>query len=259
MAARHTNSEKSAATPIDLADLLGHAFHDPALLQLALTHRSLVFESHSSTGAAANVDNERLEFVGDAVIGLLIADALYRRFPQAREGDLTRLRASLVSRKSLAEAAARLDLGRHLLLGKGEEQSGGRRKPALLANVLEAIVAALYLDGGLSAAQHFVEQHLLTPVLPRLEAAINSGPASAQKLVDPKSALQEHMQATGAGQPRYVLIAETGPDHRKHFAIEVHSSTGQVLASAEGSTKKEAQQNAATLALHHLRAAKSAS
>ncbi len=255
MAARRAKIESSR--PIEeLEQTLGHRFRRRALLELALTHRSLAFESQPQMQPDADSDNERMEFVGDAVLGLTVAEALYRRFPMAREGDLTRLRASLVSRRSLGEVAARIGLGEFLLLGKGEEQSGGRRKPAMLANALEAVAAALYLDGGAEAAQRFVQQHLLEPMLPELEAALAAGMKLGGAMGDHKSALQEHMQATGAGQPKYALTDESGPDHNKRFRVEVRAADGSggwvALAAAAGSTKKEAQQSAAMLALEKL-------
>jgi ribonuclease-3 len=243
-----------------LAALLGHTFRDPSLLKLALTHSSLAYEknmAHSAPGKPAPEkkppsDNEQLEFVGDAVLGLIVAESLYRRFPHLHEGDLTRLRSSLVSRKHLSETAATMKLGDHLHLGKGEEQTGGRRKPALLANALEAIVAALYLDGGLAVAAKFVDRLIVQPALPALAVEIGEGGA----IGDWKSALQEHLQATGAGQARYAVTAESGPDHRKSFSVEARlekDGTSTVLGSATAATKKEAQQKAAQSAFEKLR------
>ena len=226
-----------------------------------MTHRSLAYETDPNSLANPDADNEQLEFVGDAVLGLVVAEALFRRFPQSREGELTQLRASLVSRKHLSAMAAKLDLGNMLRLGKGEERSGGRSKAALLSNALEAVIAAVYLDGGLKAAQAFVERTIFEPALPELNLALaeHSGPVSNRAdsgafsgaVGDHKSALQEHLQAIGAGQPEYVLISESGPDHRKRFHVEVRSTTdgvSTVLAASEGSTKKAAQQEAARIA-----------
>jgi len=235
---------------------LGHAFRNAALLDLSLTHRSLSYETNPESLADPQADNEQLEFLGDAVLGLVIAEALYRRFPGSREGELTRLRASVVSRRHLGESAARLGLGSHLRLGKGEDRSGGRTKPALLANALEAVIAALYLDGGLAVAAAFIDRHILTPALPALDLALGSdasSPTFSGAVGDHKSALQEHLQARGHGQPAYVLTDQTGPDHQKRFRVEVRVTTpmGELttLSSAEGATKKEAQQQAARLAL----------
>ena len=238
--------------------LTGHIFQNPALFKLALTHSSLAYEKNMTHGVEAAprkkaaADNEQLEFVGDAVLGLIVAESLYRRFPHLREGDLTRLRSSLVSRKHLSEVAATIKLGEHLHLGKGEERTGGRRKPALLSNALEAVVAALYLDGGLTAAAKFVDQHIVQPALPALATEIGEGGA----IGDWKSALQEHLQATGAGHARYAVTAESGPDHRKSFAVEARlekDGNSTVLGSATAATKKEAQQLAAQAAFEKLR------
>ncbi|NYF78011.1 ribonuclease III [Granulicella arctica] len=236
----------------------GHVFRQPDLLKRALTHRSLSYETNPDALLDPASDNEQLEFVGDAVLGLVVAESLFRRFSGSREGELTRLRASLVSRKHLGEVAARIDLGRLLRLGRGEEQSGGRRKPALLANAIEAVIAALYLDGGLTAAQRFIEKHIIEPSMPELDLALREGNTFSGAIGDHKSALQEYLQAAGAGQPQYVLTDQTGPDHRKSFRVEVRIDDGQggtiALAESEGTTKKLAQQQAARLAFERLRA-----
>ena len=179
-------------------------------------------------------------------------------FPASREGELTRLRASLVSRKHLAEVASRMQLGTHLRLGRGEEASGGRGKPALLADAVEAVIAALYLDAGITTAQDFVTHEIIEPALPTLHEALSTGGAFSGATGDYKSALQEFLQARGAGQPQYILADETGPDHCRRFHVEVRlrlgdpQSLSDALASSEGSSKKEAQQDAARLALEHL-------
>jgi ribonuclease-3 len=265
MSAKPTTRPKPGALPQDAASILGYSFTDPALLERAVTHRSLAFESAAQTHAGTDADNEQLEFVGDAVLGLVVAESMYRRFPDSREGELTRLRASIVSRRHLGEMAARLELGNLLRLGKGEERTGGRSKPALLSNALEAVIAAIYLDGGLQAAAAFIERNILGPALPELNLAVQHdlpGPHPASSgtfsgaVGDFKSALQEHLQAIGAGQPEYVLESESGPDHRKHFCVEVRAENAEgvstVLARAEGSTKKAAQQEAARIAFIHL-------
>ncbi len=230
----------------------GHTFRDPAILTRALTHRSLSYEQNAETIHNPDADNEQLEFLGDAVLGLLATESLFRRFPASREGELTRLRASLVSRKHLAEVAARLDLGAHLLLGRGEEQSGGRRKPALLSNAVEAVIAALYLDGGLPAAARFVEAEIVTPALPELHRALDPASTFSGAIGDYKSALQELLQATGQGQPQYLCVSESGPDHQKSFTIELRIGERSV-AEGTGSTKKIAQQEAARLAFAHFK------
>jgi ribonuclease III len=238
------------------SSLFGHAFRRPELLRWALTHRSLAYETNADELLNPAADNEQLEFVGDAVLGLVVAEALFRRFPESREGELTRLRASLVSRRHLGGVAAQMDLGAQLLLGRGEEQSGGREKPALLANALEAVIAALYLDGGLEAARKFIEARIIEPALPDLRSALLAGNTFPGAIGDHKSALQEHLQATGAGQPQYVLTAQTGPDHQKRFRVEVRVADGaggsRALAESEGTTKKQAQQEAARVAFERL-------
>ena len=257
---RPKSQAKGAGSP---AAAFGHAFKDETLLQRALTHRSLAYETNPESLANPNADNEQLEFVGDAVLGLVVAEALYRRFPQSHEGELTQLRASLVSRKHLGAMAARINLGALLKLGKGEERSGGRSKTALLSNALEAVIAAIYLDGGLRAARSFIERTVLEPALPELDLALAGSASSlgdsgafSGAVGDHKSALQEHLQAIGAGQPEYVLVSESGPDHSKRFRVAVRSKgsdgVSNTLGESEGSTKKAAQQEAARIAYRSL-------
>lgn len=233
-----------------------HRFQRPDLLTWALTHRSLAYETRPEALPDPAADNEQLEFVGDAVLGLAVAESLFRRFPSSREGELTRLRASLVSRRHLSDVAARIGIGELLRLGRGEEQSGGRRKPALLANALEAVIAALYLDGGLPAARAFIEKHIIEPAIPGLNLAMQASDTFSGAIGDHKSALQEHLQASGFGQPHYVLTAQSGPDHQKRFRVEVRVGDGEggsiSLAESEGTTKKQAQQEAARIAFERL-------
>lgn len=219
-----------------LQDAIGYRFRDRGLLEHALTHRSRAHED--VTGGVS--DNESLEFLGDAVLGFVVADQLFRRFPDSDEGEKSKLKASLVSTTALARMAAKLALGDHLLLGRGEEKTGGRRKQALLADGYEALIAALYLDGGMDAAQAFI----LRGLADRFGAM--SAPGSVSD--DHKSALQERLQRRGDPLPEYVVAAEDGPAHRRLFRIEVRLR-GDVLASAEGRTKKEAEQEAARLAM----------
>jgi ribonuclease III len=240
---------------------LGHTFRHEQFLVRALTHSSLAYEEALETcqgeSAAAHAsrdeDNEQLEFLGDAVLGLLVAEILFRRFPDFHEGEWTRLRASLVSRRHMAQVALAIDLGAYLRLGRGEERSGGRNKPALLANGMEAVIAALYLDGGLPPAERFVSEHVVSPYLSDLRKAMDSGVS----LGDHKSALQELLQAQKAGPPRYVLKAESGPDHRKRFLVEVRipprDGRPMALARGVGTTKKKAEQEAARRAFKKLR------
>jgi ribonuclease-3 len=188
-------------------------------------------------------DNESLEFLGDAVLGLVVADALFRAFPGYSEGQKSKIKANFVSTASLAEMAESLGLGEHMILGRGEEKTGGRRKPALLADTCEAIIAALYLDGGLEAARAFLVRELG----PRMEEARRPGYFGR----DHKSRLQERLQGLGVALPAYQVVVESGPEHRKMFAVQV--MTGQrVLARGEGRTKKDAEQEAARLALEAL-------
>jgi ribonuclease-3 len=233
-----------------LQERIGHAFANPQLLERALTHSSLAFEQ----GAAAveAFDNEQLEFLGDAVVGLIAADSLYGRYPELKEGELTRLRAGLVSRQHLGQVALKLELGAGLFLGRGEERSGGRKKAALLANCLEAVIGAIYLDGGLEAARVFVEKWVVEPYVSELRGALERGGG----IGDHKSALQEFLQARKAGQPQYFVKGESGPDHRKRFLVEVRTRTSdanpRVLARGSGTTKKHAEQEAARRAYQKL-------
>jgi ribonuclease III len=234
-----------------LEDRLHYTFRDPALLQLALTHSSLAFEQGDGSPNKTGEDNEQLEFLGDAVAGLVITELLVKHFPERREGDLTRMRALLVSGKSMGEIGIRLGLGRDLHLGKGEDSSGGRTKSALLADAVEAIVAALYLDSGIKAARTFVEREIFRPRLAELRAAAQQGARFGGIVGDWKSALQELLQARALGQPTYRTIEETGDQHNKRFRVEVLLGE-QVLAPGEGSSKKAAQQAAAHIAYEAL-------
>jgi len=216
----------------------GYRFRDRGLLEHALTHKSRAAED-ASGGVA---DNESLEFLGDAVLGLVVADALYHQYPDYDEGQKSKIKAAIVSTQSLARHAEQLQLGEHLILGRGEEKTGGRFKQALLADAYEALIAAIYLDGGLDAASGFLRREL--------KEAIDEG--SAQTVArDHKSALQERLQALGRPLPEYRVSGEAGPDHRKTFSVEVVVN-GEVLGEATGRAKKEAEQEAARLALERL-------
>jgi len=265
-AAKPNGSAKAARVPAKpclpaAESFFGYRFKDPALLTLALTHSSLVYESDPDHPHDPGADNEQLEFIGDAVLGLLVAEALYRSFPASDEGNLTRMRASLVNSRNLAQVAQRIDLGPMLRLGRGEANTGGQRKPALLANALEAVIAALYLDGGIAPARRFVQRHIIAPAEASLFNMLRSEEPFSGVIGDYKSALQERLQATGAGQPEYILADQSGPDHQKRFRIEVRiagrspDASPITLASAEGTTKKQAQQEAARLAFLSLLAA----
>jgi ribonuclease-3 len=238
----------------ELEARLGHRFQKPELLRLALTHRSFAYESRGvderTAVAVAGTDNEQMEFLGDAVLGLAVAESLFRDFPQCSEGELTRLRASLVSRKRMADVGEELGLGEFLILGKSAEQVGGRRKPALLANAAEAVIAAVYLDGGPKAAGAMIERAVIAPQRAALRQALVGSTGGA--LRDHKTLLQERVQATGAGKLRYIDAAQSGPAHQRLFCVEAQlegQNGTRTLASAEGATKKEAQQRAAELAL----------
>lgn len=233
-----------------LQQLLGYQFRHPTLLDLALTHSSVAYEEQ--TEQDPKDDNEQLEFLGDAVLGLVVTEHLFRAYPEFTEGTWTRLRAQFVSRPHLAHVAQTIGLGEFLRLGKGEEKSGGRKKPAILANAVEAVIAAAYLDGGMESTVRLVRTWLLDETL---EAVVEA--ARAGEVGDYKSMLQEYSQAHGLGQPSYRLTSETGPDHRKSFVVEVKllepSAVEKTLASASGTRKKHAEQEAARLALQHLR------
>jgi ribonuclease-3 len=222
---------------------IGHRFRDVGLLEHALTHRSRAHEDESG----GVFDNESMEFLGDAVLGFVVADRLFQDFPQHDEGRKSKLKAWLVSAPALAELAERLGLGAFLLLGRGEERSGGRRKQALLADGYEALIAAVYLDGGIDAARRFIE----TEYAAFLESAREEG--SRVVTADFKSALQEFLQGRGMGLPQYHVAGRTGPDHRALFRVEVRVD-GAVVAAGEGRSKKQAAQEAARVALEKLQA-----
>jgi len=246
----------------ELESVLGHAFAKPELLVRALTHRSLANErAHEAApdAAASSIiadgDNERLEFLGDAVLGLFVAEALFAAHPEWREGELTRVRAFLVSRQHMARVAGRIGLGKHLRLSRGEERSGLRKTSTVLSNTMEAVMGALFLDGGLEAVRSFVAREVMATDAERLAAELQSGDA----LGNYKSALQERLQASHAGAPVYRLKSESGPDHRKRFLVEVRlkgetSQPGMPLARGLGRTKKHAEQDAARRALERIAA-----
>jgi ribonuclease-3 len=251
----------------EIEQLLGHTFGSKQLLKRALTHSSLAYEKSAEQGqdspksttaegeyeAGPDADNEQLEFLGDAVLGLLVAAFLYRHYPELNEGELTRLRANLVSRRHLGQIGATLDLGRYMRLGKGEERSGGRKKAALLANCMEAVMGALYLDAGLEVAGRFVERTVVAPFAGELRQKLHRDGV----IGDHKSALQELLQAQKSGTPQYLVKGESGPDHRKRFLVEVRIADQPVraraLARGIGSTKKKAEQEAARRAFEKLR------
>src|SRR6185437_11587934 len=225
----------------ELEQVLGYHFREPALLHRALTHRSALPRRGSD---GAHVHNEQFEYLGDAVLGLVTSEHLFREFPQWTEGQLSKGRARLVNASSLYSVVRRLGIGRFLRIGRGEEKTGGRDKPALLADAFEAIVAAVYLDGGLQQAREFVNSVLL-------QSAIKAEGARLE-CSDHKSTLQELLQARGLPAGRYDVVREAGPDHQKTFWVEVRVP-GLVTATGSGSNKKEAEQAAAEQAIQRLR------
>lgn len=232
---------------------IGHGFSSPELLERALTHSSQAREAEMLRPASAEriLDNEQMEFLGDAVLGLITTEELFRRFPQFTEGQLSKLRAHLVSKNHLIHIAEQLQLGRYLRLGRGEEKSGGRNKSALLVDALEAVIGAVYLDAGLEPARALV----LRIIQPELEEFISTGRAA--HVTDYKSALQESLQAASRVQPAYVLVKESGPEHQKTFTIEARLLTPEngaveFVGRAQGSTKKTAEQEAARQVLEYL-------
>jgi ribonuclease III len=253
----------------ELEAALGHSFARPELLVRALTHRSLANERGANERAAIEPvpesvqaeakgvgDNERLEFLGDAVLGLVVAEALFLLHPEWHEGDLTRVRAQLVSRQHMAEVGAAIGLGCHLRLSRGEEKGGLRRKSTVLSNSMEAVLGALWLDGGMEPVRAFVRRWVMGEAVAQLAEELRAGAA----LGNFKSALQEHLQATRAGAPVYRVKSESGPDHHKRFLVEVRlkvadGEPGKQLARGMGSTKKNAEQDAARRALERVKAA----
>ena len=221
---------------------IGYRFRDAGLLEHALTHKSRAHED--ATGGV--VDNESLEFLGDAVLGFVIADLLYHEFPQFQEGQKSKAKAALVSTAALADLAQRIGLGDYLLLGRGEEKTGGRQKQAILADSFEALISAVYLDGGIEPARTFILS-LFGPLV----TSAGDRAAEASFTDDWKSAFQEWSQANGRGLPRYRLASVEGPDHKKRFEVEL-SLGSEVVATASGRSKKEAEQAAAKEALGRL-------
>jgi ribonuclease-3 len=224
-----------------LQQAIGYRFRDRGLLEHAMTHTSRANEDVSG----GVHDNESMEFLGDAVVGFVIADVLFREFPNFDEGEKSKTKAALVSTTTLARQAERLNLGEHLLLGRGEEKTGGRRKQALLADGYEALIAAIYLDGGIEHVRAFIVREFA----PLFADVQQHGIAGSQ---DYKSALQELLQARDQPLPEYRLVGTMGPDHRKLFQVEVVVN-GEALAESTGPSKKEAEQDAARAALDKLK------
>ncbi|MGN1433793.1 MAG: ribonuclease III [Ruminococcus sp.] len=218
----------------DLQNKIGYQFKNPALLNEALTHSSYANE-HKSQHIKYN---ERLEFLGDSVLSIVVSDYIYKNCPELPEGELTKLRASLVCEKSLYEFAKKIDLGKYLVLSKGERNNGGADRPSILSDAFEALIAAIYIDGGLAPAS----KHILNFIIPAIK---NS---KKKKINDYKTTLQEIIQKNPGEKLEYVLVKESGPDHNKHFVVEVHLNSN-VIGKGGGRSKKEAEQQAAREAL----------
>jgi len=235
--------------PADLGALeaaIGHVFRDQELFQRALTHKSRMHEQPDEIPSAG--DNEQLEFLGDAILGFVVSECLVRRFASAPEGRLSKLKAHLVSAARLYEVAQTLALGDFLFLGRGEEMSGGRAKKALLSDAMEALIAAMYLDGGLETARAFIETHVVGSF------AVPEGSAEGSvdgAMADYKSALQEMAQALKLPPPRYFIVGEEGPEHSKTFTVEVRVGK-EWVGQAQGLSKKAAGQKAAESILQQL-------
>ena len=213
----------------DLETAIGYRFHNISLLQNALTHSSYANERwHNSL-----LSNERLEFLGDSVLGMLVAEYLYRNFPDRPEGELTRMRADMVCEQTLAAVANRIGIGEHLLLGHGEEQGGGRSRNSILADAMESVIAACFLDGGMEAALGIVQKFILVEV-----------PVKKLHNTDYKTTLQELVQRKKNQTLIYALVGQSGPDHNKQFVVEV-SLNGSVVGKGTGTSKKRAEQDAA--------------
>ena len=229
-----TPDDHSTDAEADLDQLehrIGYTFRDASLLTTALIHRSYLHSEENDQ----TVSNERLEFLGDAVLNHFVSEFLYRTFPEKQEGELTKIKSLIVSGTIIAEKAKTLQLGRHILLGPGEEHSGGRNRTSILADAFEALLGAMYLDGGETACKSFLNRHLLSD-LDRL--------ITAEEHTNYKSLLLEHCQAQGKGQPIYTVARERGPDHKKEFTVTV-SIEGTIRGNGVGGNKREAEQRAA--------------
>lgn len=217
-------------------EVIGYHFHDEKLLRQALTHSSFANEKHLKKHS----DNERLEFLGDAVLEIISSEFLYKEYPDKPEGELTKLRASIVCEPTLALCTKDIALGEYLLLGKGEDQTGGRGRKSILSDALEAVIGAIYLDGGFANAKEFIHKYILTDI------------EHKQLFYDSKTILQEIVQENGTQPVEYILTKEEGPDHNKNFTVEARVN-GKVMGQGSGHTKKAAEQAAAYQAIRVLR------
>ncbi len=239
-----TNPGESSDGLKDLQELqrrLDYSFKDPALLERALTHSSFAYEMKSEGEVSG--DYESMEFLGDTILGFLISEHLFLSHPPRREGELSKIRSFLVSANHLASLSQELDLGAFLRLGRGEEKTGGRKKKALLADLFESLIAAIYLDGGFEPTRRFI--------FSRFRSRLEEIAEEQLDFQDRKSLLQEELYARGFTEPTYQVVEELGPDHSKKFVVEVHIEN-KLLAQASGKSKKEAQQRAAAKALEGL-------
>ena len=235
---KQREQRRGESIPLDsLYRTLSYRFRNEALLRQALTHRSFLTDEKGRW-----TSNERLEFLGDAVLGLVVTDELFRHFPKSSEGVLTKAKSYVVSRETLAKQAKNIDLGKYILLGEGEERSGGRARKSILSDAYEALLGALFLDGGLEEVRRFIRRHLLMDMDRFISHKFHH---------NYKSWLLEHVQAEGISSPEYRVLKETGPDHRKEFTVEVLVD-GKVLGKGSGYSKKKAEQEAALMAVQQL-------
>ena len=223
---------------LQFQDIIEYRFSEPELLRVALTHRSFAKSGEKDWLPS----NERLEFLGDSVLGLVIADLLYNRYPEEPEGGLTRLKSLLVNETTLFRTARDIDLGGYILLSPEEDRAGGRERPSITADTLEAIIGAIYLDGGLASARRFVKNFVYS----QMESV-----ATDKTFRNYKGELLEYLQGKGKGMPRYEVISEKGPDHDKIFKVAVYSN-GEIIGRGTGSSKKDAEQRAAGEALKNM-------
>jgi len=231
-------SSEPERSELELMDLLGHQFNNHQILHHALSHRSAILEN----GGSYNQSNETLEFLGDAVLGLVVVEHLFREYPEKTEGDLSKVKSHVVSGKVLQEIARNMDLGSYILLSRNEARNGGRNRSSILEDTLEAVIGALYLDGGLEVAGNFINKRIISDIDDLIAGKLDS---------NYKSQLLEYVQGIGLSSPVYNVISEEGPDHRKRFEVEVRVHN-KSLGIGAGRSKKAAQQQAAHEAVKRL-------